>query len=205
MQATFATTLPVTISAAVADIPPPTTTDMPGEVTSAGNVTFGEKLKGQSQPNRTFDLPPLPPPEPTPADGSYALPAVYAHPTAVQQPKAPAAAIQQPQQQQPQQQQQQQQQQPPPQPAAAAPATAFASSSSSSSRPATTLSVVTVTTSQPVTVKISPARKAGLPPLTEVNVAGQTRKVVGGDAGERHQAALHSNSPVTWIQHLLFL
>jgi hypothetical protein len=46
-----------------------------------------------------------------------------------------------------------------------------------------------VRTSQPVTVKISPARKAGLAPLTEVTVAGQARQVIGGDGVSATRAA----------------
>jgi hypothetical protein len=158
LQAAVIMPLPVTISAADEPTPQPTTATMPA---AGASVSYGEKLKGQAQHNGTYQLPPLPPAEPTPADGSYALPAVYAHPTAVQQPASPVAADKQ----------QQQQQSPSP-----------AAVSASIKRPATTLSVVTVTTSKPVTVKISPAKKAGLAPLTEVNVAGQTSRIVGGDA-----------------------
>jgi hypothetical protein len=159
LQAAVIMPLPVTISAADEPTPQPTTATMPA---AGASVSYGEKLTGQAQRNGTYQLPPLPPAEPTPADGSYALPAVYAHPTAVEQPASPVAA-----------EKQQQQQQQPPSPAAV---------SASIKRPATTLSVVTVTTSRAVTVKISPAKRAGLAPLTEVNVAGQTRRIVGGDA-----------------------
>jgi hypothetical protein len=47
----------------------------------------------------------------------------------------------------------------------------------------TTISVVTVTTSEAVTVKILPAEKAGVAPRTEVSVAGGAPQVINPDAG----------------------
>jgi hypothetical protein len=176
IQAALITTLPVTISAADAAPPAPTISSDVSAGVSNATASYGEKLPGQMKLNRTFELPPLPPPEPNPSDASYALPAKHAQPTALQ-PAAAAAAAGGSQASTvttaaASGQDSNQQQQLKPVVAAAA----------NSSRPATTLSVVTVTTSQPVTVKISPAKKPGMAPTTQVNVAGQPPRFINGGA-----------------------